>query len=140
MVTRLLDAASAAEFRASIAQLQRDFADFIYTGPFQFWTVNRPAGWEDGVGIETQGRIGAGTGKLYEQGAGGPQTGEQVIHIESPYRFRTEASHAIETGHMLVLDTGRRFRVDLPKREGDDDLLMNVYLTELFNTPMPGTG
>ncbi len=139
MVRPLLSARQVARIKVT---RQRGFETVqrFWEGPFQFWTVNRPAGWEDGVGVETQGRIGGGIGKLYEQGAGGPQSGEQVIHIESPYRFRTESSHAIETGHMLVLDNGRRFRVDLPKREGDDDPLMNVYLTELFNTPMPGAG
>lgn len=135
---RLLDAATAAEFKGGIAQLQADVHDFLHTDVYACWTVNRPVGWADSASVESQGQIGVGTGKLYEQGAGGPQSGEQVIHVESPYRFRTLTTSPIDTGHLLVVNGQRLFRVDVVKRESDDDRLMNGYLTELFNTPMPG--
>src|SRR5665811_2250052 len=134
MVVRILDAASAAEFTSSIAQLQDDVHTFLHTDAYTCWAVNRPAGWVDGDGAEGTDPIGAGTGKLYENGAGGPQSGEQVIHVESPYRFRTLSTAQIDTSNLLVINGDRLFRVDIGKREAKTDLLMNVYVTELFST------
>ncbi len=139
MVAPLLNARQVARLKVT---RQRGFETVqrFWDDHYECWTVNRPAGWEDGAGVESQKRIGGGAGKLYEQGAGGPQSGEQVIHIESPYRLRTMAVSLIDTGHLLVINGARLFRVDVVKPESDDDPLMNVYLTELFNTPMPGAG
>lgn len=137
MVARLLDAATAAEFTAAIQQLQTDIHDFRHPDAYVCWTVNRDAGWEDGDSVETQGIVETGTGKLSEGGVGGPVAGEGVIHIESPYRFRTLATSAIEPGHLLVINGSRVFRVDDARREHADDILMTVYVTELFNTPLP---
>lgn len=138
MVAPLLDAQSAAEFQAALHQLQADIHARLYTDAYQCWTVNRPAGWKDSTDVEAQALVESGTGRLKANGAGGPQTGEMVITIESPYRFTTLADAAIETGHLLVINGQRLFRVDLPKRAGETDLLMQVYVTELFQTPMPG--
>jgi hypothetical protein len=137
MVARLLNAADAAAFDAALQQLQRDIHDFRHPDAYQCWRVNRPAGWKDSTDVEAQALVESGTGRLKANGAGGPQTGEMVITIESPYRFTTLADAAIETGHLLVINGQRLFRVDLPKRAGETDLLMQVYVTELFQTPMP---
>lgn len=101
------------------------------------WVVNRPAGWVDGDALEAQQLVASGVGKLYANGKGGPQAGDMVIHLESPYRFRTLASDPIEAGNLLVLNASRVFRVDVVKPEDVDDQLMDVYLTEMFTTPIP---
>ncbi len=137
MVSSLLGARQVAQLKVTRQRGFQTVQQFWDDG-YACWTVNRPAGWSDGAGVESLALIEMAMGKLYEQGAGGPQSGEQVIHVESPYRLRTLATSLIDTGHLLVINGARLFRVDLPKREGDDDVLMNVYLTELFNTPMPG--
>lgn len=140
MVSRLLDAATAAEFTTTIQQLQTDIHNFRHPDTYVCWTVNRPPGWADGTDTEAQAIVELGTGRLKENGPGGPTSGEQVIHVESPYRFTTLATSQIDTGHLLVINGDRLFRVDVGKREDSDDVLMRVYLTELFNTPMPEAG
>lgn len=140
MVGRILDPATARMFTDSITQFQRDIHREWHRDAYACWTVNRSAGWADGAGVEAQELVETGTGKLYANGAGGPQSGEMVIHVESPYRFRTVATAQIETGNLLVLNGDRLFRVDVAKREHVDDELMDVYLTELFSTPLPTGG
>lgn len=128
---------------ATVAQLkqvrQEGFATvrLFHDDTYDCWTVNRDAGWADSTAVEAQTIVESGTGKLYANGAGGPQSGEMVITVESPYRFRTLATAEIETGHLLVINGTRLFRVDVAKREDVADELMDVYLTELFTTPMP---
>lgn len=126
-----------------------------YADEYDCWRVNRGPGWADSTAVEATERIGHGMGDLIPQGPGGPQASEMVISLESPYRFNTLAFDPetndpvrIESGHLLAIrghadngqsETGQRlFRVDLVKRGRDTDLLMDVYLTELFSTPMPG--
>lgn len=133
----VLDTRTAQLFTSTIRQFQQDIHREWHTDAYDCWKVNRPAGWADGTGAEAQEKIESGAGKLYANGAGGPQSGDLVISIESPYRFRTLADAAIESGHLLVLNGQRLFRVDVAKRENVDDELMDVYLTELFSTPMP---
>lgn len=118
----------------------------LHTDTYDCWRVNRPAGWADSTTVEAQELIASDTGRLYEEGAGGPQVNE-VIALESPYRFRTEADAPIEAGHLLVItvngahpDIARPrsthlFRVDVTKPTGRE--LMNVYLAKLTNTPLP---
>lgn len=137
MVGRILTAADAAVFEASLDQLSRDIHEYLHDVPYQCYRINRDAGWEDGIGVEGAELVATGTGSLIPNGAGGPQASENVIHLESPYRFRTVADDDIQDGDLLVLDGTRRFRVDVCKRRGDDKYLMTVYLTELFVTPMP---
>ncbi len=110
----------------------------LWVDDYTCWTVDRPTGWSDGTSIEAKAMVGEGRGKLRANGAGGPQSGDNVIHIESPYRFRTWADAPIETGHLLVVNEERLFRVDITKPGDADKLHMDVYLTELFLTPMPG--
>lgn len=106
---------------------------------FQAWTVDRDPDWADTGDVEADRLVASGTGRLYEDGPGGPRSGENVIHVQSPYRFRTLADAPISAGMLLVVNGTRLFRVDDAKREDADDRLMNVYLTELVNTPMPST-
>jgi quercetin dioxygenase-like cupin family protein len=90
-----------------------------------------------------------GKGELIEAGSGGPQLGEAVIHVESPYRFQTVAS-AFETvpriaGHsepdvthcVMVINGTRLFQIDALKVESAHDLIVNVYLSERFDDPLP---
>lgn len=134
----VLDHRSAQVFTATIQQFQRDIHREWHTDPYDCWQVNRDANWPDSTSVEGQALVESGYGRLYTNGVGGPQGSEMVIHIESPYRFRTVAESGIETGHLLVIGN-RRFRVDVVKRRGDD-VLMDVYLTELFSTPLPEMG
>jgi hypothetical protein len=140
VVERLLDAADAALFKGSIRQLQEDFYAGLYEDAYTCWTVNRDAGWEDSDAVETQVQVETGIGKLRANGPGGPQGEEGIIHLASPYRLRTLTTSLIEPGHLLVINGDRKFRVDAAKREHAADYLMDVYLTELFATPMPGGG
>ena len=136
MVRPLFPAATAAKLkvvRARGFETIRLFHDDAYA----CWTVNRSAGWADNTAVEAQAAVETGYGKLYANGKGGPQSGEMVIHLESPYRFRALATANIVSGNLLVINTDRLFRVDIVKPEDTDDLLMDVYLTELFNTPIP---
>ena len=134
---RVLKPRVAASFTQTIQQLQQDVHEGWHHDTFDVWTVNRSAGWADGAGVEAQVKVASDVGRLYANGAGGPQAGEMVINIESPYLLRTVASAPIESGHLLVINGTRLFRVDVAKPEGVDNLLMDVYLTELFSTPMP---
>lgn len=137
MVSRILDAATAREFTGAIRQFQQDIHEEWHRDTYTCWTVNRSAGWADSTSVEAQEKTSSGAGKLYASGVGGPQSGEMVVYLESPYRFRTLATAEIETGNLLVINGDRLFRVDIAKREHVDDQLMDVYLTELFTTPMP---
>ena len=138
MVDRAAIAAGFATLRDAMPQIQQAVHDELHTDAYTCWTVNRPAGWADGTDVEAQAVVASGTGKLYANGAGGPIAAEgMVIHTESPYRFRTFASDPVENGHLVAINDARLFRVDVVKREGADDRLMDVYLTELFATPMP---
>ena len=139
----VLDTKTAKFFTDTIHQFQRDIHREWHDDAYDCWRVNRPAGWADSTAIEAQELIESGSGKLYANGGGGPQSGEIVISIESPYRFRTVSDSLISAGHLLVLSgvqpdkPTRLFRVDLAKRESVDDELMDVYLSELFSTPLP---
>ena len=137
MAERAAIAAGFAELRRMVPIIQQAVHDELHTDTYACYATNRGAAWEDGTDVETTALVETGTGKLYAHGAGGPQAGDTVIHVESPYRFRTTADSAIDTGHLLVVNGARLFRVDVPKREADADLLMDVYVTELVATPMP---
>lgn len=133
----ILDTATAKIFTDSMREFQQDIHREWHKDEYVCWTVNRPAGWSDGQGVEAEQVVETGTGKLYANGAGRPQSGDLVIHIESPYRFRTLTTTAIASGNLLVLNGERLFRVDVAKPEHVNDQLVNVYMTELFSTPMP---
>ena len=130
-------AGTVATIRAAKARARATTAAITFADTYTCWRVNRPAGWEDSTSVETQGLVESGVGRLRPNGAGGPITGEMVIAVESPYRLRTWADALIDTGHLLVVNGARLFRVDLPKRGGAGDPLMDVYVTELFKTPLP---
>lgn len=144
----LFSAATAARLK-TIRQDGFETVRMFHDDTYTCWTVNRPAGWADSTSVEAQAPVETGTGKLYAQGVGRPQTAEMVVALESGYRFRTLAwwAHpdfpelsvdtAIAPGTLLVINGDRRFRVDDVKREDVDDRLMDAYLTELFQTPMP---
>lgn len=114
-----------------------DTDELFMDDTYECWTVNRPAGWADGAAVEAQRRTVSGLGRLSANGAGGPQAGELVIHVESPYRFQVHATAPIESGNLLVINGTRLFRVDVVKRGDIKARFMDVYLTELFSTPMP---
>lgn len=130
MVSPFLSSATATKIRALAQRGQATTAQF-FTDTYAAYEVNRPEGWATGTVQESDVLRGTGTGKLRANGAGGPQAGEHVITIESPYVFRTWAAEPIQTGDELIVNGDRIFRVDLAKREGDDDLLMDVYCTEI---------
>lgn len=133
----ILDPATAKIFTDSIRTLQDDIHREWHTDTFDCWTVNRPAGWSDSDSVEVKTKKGNGRGKLYANGAGRPQGSEMVIHLESPYRFRTVSDAPIESGNLLVINGERVFRVDVAKPEHAEDVLMDVYVSELFSTPNP---
>ncbi len=133
----ILDTATARVFTESIQQLQQDIHREWHRDVYECWTVNRGAGWPDSTQVEALEVVETGTGKLYANGAGRPQAGDLVINLESPYRFRTVATTGIRSGHLLVINGTRLFRVDVVKPEAADDLLVDIYLTELFSTQMP---
>jgi hypothetical protein len=157
MVAPFLDTRTQWVFKDSMRRLKWTFY-LMYVDDFDVWRVNRPAGWADSTSIEVQERIAHGRGKLLPNGTGGPAVGlvaEGVINLESPYRLRTlafdpatEVPVLIEPGHLLVvrgqkvhgkrIHPARTFRVDEVKRGADDDIMLDVYLLELFTTPTPG--
>lgn len=132
----LFSAATAARLKA-IRQDGFDTIRMFHDDTFACWETDRGVDWADDGSAEGQRLVVSGTGRLYEHGPGGDVSGENVIHVESPYRFRTLADAAIEPGNLLVINETRLFRVESTKPEDTDDRLMNVYLMELFNTPMP---
>lgn len=136
MVRPLFSAATAAKLKV-VRERGFETIRLFHDDAYACWTVNRSAGWADSTSIEAQAIVESGLGKLYANGKGGPQSGEMVIHLESPYRFRTLTTANIHAGNLLVINEDRLFRVDITKPEDTDDLLMDVYLTELFSTPKP---
>ena len=134
----MLDPRTARFFTGTIQQFQRDIHREWHGDTYDCWTVNRGIGWADNTAVEAVELVESGTCRLYPNGAGGPQSGEMVIHVESPYRVRTLATSSIDAGHLLVINGARLFRVDVAKRGKTEDVLVDVYLTELFATPMPG--
>src|SRR5215204_3222797 len=96
MVTPFLSTATASRIKTLRERGQatvRQFHDDTYAA----WEIDRPDGmtsWDDGTADERWVAVGAGTGRLYENGQGGPVADETVISIESPYRFRTLAEAA----------------------------------------------
>lgn len=134
----VLDAATAAIFKTTIQDFQGDIHEHLHVDAFAVWVQRRPSGWDAGIDPEAWVQIGAGTGKLYEHGAGGPTTSEGIIFPDSPYRFRTLASAALEEGQYLVLNGARLFRIDAFKIEDIEDLLANAYVKELFGSELPG--
>lgn len=137
MVRTVLNKRTAKMFTETIQQFQRDVHREWHTDTYECWKVSRPEGWVDDEHVEADIILESGFGKLYANGKGGPQTGEMVIHLESPYRFRTLTTADIQSGNLMVINGSRVFRVDITKPEHDGDVLMDVYLTELFNTPVP---
>lgn len=135
----VLNTRTAKFFTDTIQQFQQDIHNEWHTDAYTSWKVNRPAGWTDGGSVEAQQSLESGYGKLYANGKGGPQSGEMVIHLESPYRFRVLTTANISAGNLLVINGDRLFRVDVTKPEHEGDVLMDVYLTELFSTPKPAT-
>ena len=119
---------------------------------FTIWTKHRPesedGSWNAGTADELWAKGTEGTGKLYENGSGGPQMGEGMIFPDSPYRFRTltsdfadyaeDGKSAADLSHLwLVINTTRLFTVDVVKIEDVDDLLATVYIREVFGAPLP---
>lgn len=131
MVERLIDSETGAIFRDTLRQLQEDVHTELHTDAYAVWRVSRGGTWVSDISAEARSLVEIGTGKLYENGAGGPQAGEMVIHVESPYRFRTLATADIEDGDWIVLNEDRVFAVDVGKRESVSDVLMNVYMAEI---------
>ena len=147
MIESYVGASTAAAIQAARQRAKATAGVIRFVDTYTAWEVNRPAGWSDGSTVEAKAQVETGVGRLIEQGAGGPQGGETVIHVESPYRFQTYAfdpdtliASGIATGNLLVVNGARLFRVDAIKRSDSDNPLMNVYVTELFSTPMPGGG
>jgi hypothetical protein len=159
MVAPFIDQRTRRLFTDSMRRLAWTF-HLMATDEFDCWRVNRGPGWADNTSVEAQERIAHGVGKLLPNSAGGMAPGlviEGVLAIESPYRLRalsfdpvTQEPTLIREGHLLAItghstndrpETGYRlFRVDMVKRGSDDALMMDVYLTELFNVPVPGAG
>lgn len=134
----MLESGNSARMRKKLRRAAQDTkAAHDFMDVYVCWTVDRSDGWADRDSIEAQAIVEEGTGKIHENGKGGPQSGELVIHLESPYRLQTVATTAIESGNLLVLNEKRLFRVDIGKPEDAEDQLVDVYLTELFSTPMP---
>lgn len=139
-----------------IAQIETLRAQGMATVPmlwndvYELWTTHRPEGtWDDGSQPEAWYLLGSGPGKLYENGAGGPQSDGNVIFADSPYRFRTYAtamdavpresgtSEPDVTHLYLVINGTRFFRVDAWKTEDAKDTLGNAYINELFGRVLP---
>lgn len=149
MIDRTAINAGFATLREALPAIQQAIHDELHTDTYTCWTVNRPAGWADSTSVEALGVVESGTGKLRANGVGGPQTGEMVVSLESPFVFRTEAWRPhpdvpelrmetdIQPGNLLVINDTRLFRVDTPKPEYGDDRLISIGVTELFQTPMP---
>lgn len=133
----LLDSATARFFDSTIRQLQVDVHREWHKDEYVCWTVNRPVGWADGSTVEALAVVDRGRGMLRANGKGGPESREIIVHLESPYRLQTVAEASIQSGNLIVLNGERVFRVDVGKPEDHEDLLMDVYLTELFVTPKP---
>lgn len=140
MVTPLFSPAQATRLKV-IRDRGAGTVRLFHDDSYAVWIRVRPDGagasWDDGTTGERWEQNGAGTGKLYENGAGGPTTGEDVIYVESPYRFRTLTSAAFDTTMHLVINGQRLFRVDAFKVEDIDDRLANAYLSELLDHPLP---
>lgn len=150
MVTSYVSAAEAAairqEFRNLEATVKATFWDVTWTA----WKRDRPTGtWDTGTAGETWVPMGAGTGRLRENGAGGPVAGEVVISIESPYALQTDVStfdafrtpdagkseHDVSSAYLVI--EGRLFRVDAFKPRGGERQHATAYLTEQFNVALP---
>lgn len=150
MVRNVLSHRAAKQFSSLIQQFQMDIHNEWHNASYDCWRVKRPNGWVDGSGVETDVIVESGYGRLYPNGPGGPQSNEAVIFLESPYRFRTDVRAGFRSGYLLVIgvpgdpnahgpmESFRLFRVDNVKPGNPDSVLMDVYLTELFNTPYPG--
>jgi len=119
-------------------------AVLFWPDTYEEWVQHRPetngASWDTATAGEAWTARGTGTGKLFENGAGGPTTTGDVIYVESPYRFRTHASAGFDSTTFLVINGTRLFRVDAFKVEDQNDLLANAYLSELIDTPLPVAG
>ena len=123
------------EFRRLEDTMKTIFWDVTWTA----YRIDRPTGtWDAGAEPEAWEAVASGTGRLSENGAGGPVQGETVISIESPYRFRTLAAVAFTPGiTWLVINGDRLFRVHAFKVEDDGDTLANAFLEEVFGRDLP---
>lgn len=149
MVNTLLNARTVARLK-DIRQHGLNTVPMLWDDTYVLWTTHRPEGtWDDGSQPEDLQAIGGGGGKLYENGAGGPQSDGNVIFADSPYRFRTYAtamdvvpresgtSEPDVTHLYLVINGTRFFRVDAWKTEDAKDTLGNAYINELFGRVLP---
>lgn len=138
-------------FRNAIATLQEDVHRELHTDTFTLYRVERPTGtWDSGTAAESWTVLASGTGKLAEQGPGGPSMGDGVIYPESPYQFRTLAASfaalpresdtsAPDPSHAwLVVNGNRLFKVEMVKLEADRDLLGTAFVREVFDRALPG--
>ncbi len=126
-----------AEFRRLEATAQVIWWDVAWTA----WTKDRPeAGdtspWNKATATEAWKKGATGTGRLRENGGGGPSVSEDVIFPDSPYRLRTLASAALDTNTWLVID-GRLFKVDAWKPRGGDRTHASAYLSEAIGQTVP---
>lgn len=146
----MLESTNSARLRKKLrrgAQETKSAHDFM--DGFEIWKPSRPANqWDNGTSVETLALLTSNTGKLYANGPGGPMTNEDVVFVESAYRFRTytsvvEGFHAPGdgtpdvTGMFLVVNRSRIFVIDNAKPEDDEDWLIDLYLTEMVGKPIP---
>lgn len=146
---RVLKPGVAKKFTDTITQFQQDIHDGWHRDHYTIWTLDRPTNtWDAGTAPETWQPWASGTGRLYENGAGGPTAREGIIYPESPYLFRMlvtafdvvqkpDQSEPDITPCYLVINGTRLFKVDAFKIEAIGNVLANAYIHELFDRSLP---
>ena len=138
---------------AQTARIRQQFRNLEDTVKVVFWDVSwvawvkvRPEdgdedSWTGGTARETWHATGTiGTGRLRENGQGGPVVGENVIYQQAPYRLRTDVSPALDATMWLVVDGDRLFKVNGFTDRGGERQHGHAYLTEIFGEALPVEG
>ena len=151
MVLSHVSTAEAESIRGEFRRLEDTMKTIFWDVTWTAYRIDRPTGtWDAGTESEEWEAVASGTGRLSENGAGGPVQGETVISIESPYRLRTDADafdafrtpdgsnsdHDVSTA-WLVIDNSRLFKVDSFKPRSGERQHANAYISEVFDRALP---
>ncbi len=141
--------AEAIDIRAEFRNLEDTVKAVFWDVSWAAWTIDRPNGWDAGTDPEAWEMVATGTGRLRENGAGGPVIDENVIYTQAPYVLRTdvdafdafrtadsgESEHDVSTAWLVI--ESRLFRVNAFSPRGGQRQHANAYLTEVFDRTLP---
>jgi hypothetical protein len=151
-MARQMTPARAARIRQKFRHLEDTVKVVFWDVEWVLWRRTRPIGsWDAGTAGEGWELIGSGTGRLRENGRGGPVSGDGPIYQQAPYRLRVNVdafdafrapsedgrSEHETSAAWMVIDGRRLFKVMSFAPRGGERQHANAYLAEMFDVELP---